>query len=259
VARAALIDSPPVLARCLALAGQLARGLFLLALFVISAYFAFSTWVRRGVLAVPDLAGLDQPSARERLAESGLLLAVAEAGRWSAEVEAGRVLDTRPRAGSLVKRGAEIEVVLSLGARKIVLPDLAGKALAAARLVLENEGLTVGPALQIATDRGAPGSVVGQEPAPGVELAPGAKVALLVALDASPVAWVMPDLVARRYEPVRAALEGQGFRFGSVTFEPYEGVAAGTVLRQAPLPGHPLRRTDSIALVVASEGAGALP
>ncbi len=248
-----------MLARALALLGRLARGLLLLTLFVISAYLAFNTWVRRGVTAVPDLAGLDQAAATERLAELGLLLRVAEAGRWSAETEAGRVLESRPGAGSFVKRGAEIEAVLSLGMRRIVLPDLSGKALAAARLTLENEGLAVGAVFQVITDRGAAGSVVGQEPGPGVELAPGRRVALLVALDASPVAWVMPDLVSRRYEPARSTLERQGFRFGSVTFEPYEGIVAGTVLRQAPLPGHPLRRTDSIALVVAAEGAGALP
>jgi serine/threonine-protein kinase len=248
-----------VLARVLALFGRLARAFVLLVLFVISAYLAFNTWVRRGVTAVPDLAGLEQTAAGERLAESGLVLRVAEAGRFSEEVELGRVLESRPAAGSFVKRGAEIEAVLSLGLRRITLPDLSGKALAAARLTLENEGLVVGSVFNVISARGAAGAVVGQEPAPGVELRPGAEIALLVALDESPEAWVMPDLVARRYEPARAALEHRGFHFGSVTFEEYEGVAAGTVLRQAPLPGHPLHRADSIALVVAAEGSGALP
>lgn len=248
-----------MLERSLAFLGRFARGLVLFVLFVGSAYLSFNYWVRRGATAVPDLAGLDEMAARELLTDHGLGLRLAEAGRWSAEVEAGRVLETRPAAGSYVKRGAEIEAVLSLGTRRIVLPDLTGKALAAARLTLDTEGLGVGAVLSIATDRGASGVVVGQEPAAGTELAPGAKVELLVALDASPEAWVMPDLVARRYEPARSSLEAQGFRFGSVTFEPYEGVASGTVLRQAPLPGHPLRRADAIALVVAAEPAGALP
>lgn len=245
-----------MLARCLALLGRLARGLVLLALFVISAYLAFNAWVRRGATAVPELAGLDEAAARELATTTGLLLRTADEGRWSAEVAAGRVLESRPRAGSFVKRGAEIEVVLSLGTRRIVLPELTGKALAAARLTLEHEGLEVGQVFHVVSGRAAAGAVVGQEPGAGVELAPGARIALAVALDASPVAWVMPDLVTRRYEPVRSALEGRGFRFGSVTWEEYEGVAPGTVLRQAPLPGHPLRASDSIALVVAGSAAG---
>lgn len=248
-----------MLERLLALLGRLARGLVLLVLFVASAYLSFSYWVRRGATAVPDLSGLDEASARELLTDEGLLLRLAEAGRWSGELEAGRVLETRPAAGSFVKRGAEIEAVLSLGARRIALPDLSGKALSAARLTLDNEGLAVGSVLSIYTDKGPGGVVVGQEPSAGSELSPGAKVALLVALDASPVAWVMPDLVERRYEPSRSALEAQGFRFGSVTFEPYEGVPSGTVLRQAPLPGHPVRRADAISLVVAAEPAGEMP
>ena len=52
----------------------------------------------------------------------------------------------------------------------------------------------------------------------------------------------MPDLVYRDYEQVRPYFEQLGFRFGSVKFERYEGVAAGVILRQFPLPGHPLTR-----------------
>jgi hypothetical protein len=62
----------------------------------------------------------------------------------------------------------------------------------------------------------------------------------------------MPDLVYRRYEPVRRSFERRGFRLGAVKFEPYEGIADGTILRQTPLPGHPLHRLDLISLVVAA-------
>ena len=80
---------------------------------------------------------------------------------------------------------------------------------------------------------------------------------LLVAQESSGTTWVMPDLVYRRYEAVRPALERRGLRFGNITFEPYEGIAEGTILRQSPLPGHPLRRTEAIALSV-STGVGAV-
>ncbi|HXT19989.1 MAG TPA: PASTA domain-containing protein, partial [Thermoanaerobaculia bacterium] len=64
--------------------------------------------------------------------------------------------------------------------------------------------------------------------------------------------YVMPDLVDRDYRSVRSFLEVHGFRVGSVKFEPYEGVSESLVLRQFPLPGHPLRRGEVISLVVAS-------
>ena len=67
--------------------------------------------------------------------------------------------------------------------------------------------------------------------------------------------FVMPDLVYRNYERVRPYFEQLGFKLGSVKFERYEGVAAGVILRQFPLPGHPLTREDSVSLVVATADA----
>lgn len=247
-----------MLERLLRISARLARGLLYLIVFVMAAYLSFSAWIRRGVTAVPPVAGLTEPAAKAVLAEKGLSFRVAEAGRWSSNVPAGNVLESRPAEGGTVKQGAEIELVLSRGPQRISVPDLTGKAVSAARLTLEGEGLVAGATLAVYSSRGPAGTVVGQDPAPGVELGGRASVALLVALEGAPPAWVMPDLVSRRYEPVRAALEGSGFRFASVTFEPYEGVPSGTILRQAPLAGHPLHRSDSIALVVAGT-AGATP
>ncbi len=240
-----------MLGRLLRISARLARWLFFLVIFVISAYLAFSAWIRRGVTPVPQLAGQSEEAAKSALAARGLDFRVAEVGRWSSNVAAGSVLETRPAAGSAVKQGAEIELVLSRGPQRISVPDLTGKAVSAARLTLEGEGLATGATLAVFSSRGPAGTVVGQDPPAGTELGGGAPVALLVALEGAPPAWVMPDLVSRRYEPVRASLEGSGFRFASVTFEPYEGVPAGTILRQAPLAGHPLHRSDAIALVVA--------
>jgi beta-lactam-binding protein with PASTA domain len=62
----------------------------------------------------------------------------------------------------------------------------------------------------------------------------------------------MPDLVYRDYEQVRPYFERLGFKFGNVKFERYEGVAAGVILRQFPLPGHPLTREVPVSLVVAT-------
>ena len=58
---------------------------------------------------------------------------------------------------------------------------------------------------------------------------------------------------------VRGFFELRGFRLGGVKFEPYEGVAAGTVLRQFPLAGHPLTRRDAISLVVVAAEPTAPP
>ncbi len=190
-----------------------------MAVFVASAYLSFNLFVRRGAMTVPELAGLTAEEASRLLSDQGLRFRAAEpAGRWNAEVAEGRVIETRPRAGGFVKRDT----------------------------------------LAIASSAGEPGTIVGQDPPPGASVPAGTRVDLLIAQDAPADAYVMPDLVYRRYEPVRGYFERGGFRMGAVKFEPYEGISDGTILRQNPLPGHPLRRRDVISLVVAASH-GALP
>lgn len=245
--------------RFVRLVQSLLWGVVLLAVFGATAYLSFNLFVRRGAMTVPELAGLTSEEASRLLADQGLRFRAAEpAGRWNAEVAEGRVIETRPRAGGFVKRGSAVEVVLSLGVRQASVPNLAGKAMSAAQLTVQSEGLVLGDTLSIASSAGEPGTIVGQDPAPGTSVPSGTRIDLLVALDAPADTFVMPDLVYRRYEPVRNYFEGGGFRMGAVKFEPYEGIADGTILRQNPLPGHPLRRRDVISLVVAA-AQGALP
>jgi eukaryotic-like serine/threonine-protein kinase len=234
-------------------------GVVLMAVFVASAYLAFNFFVRRGAMTVPELAGLTSEEASRLLADQGLRYRAAEpAGKWNATVDEGRVVESRPRAGGFVKRGSAVEVVLSLGARRANVPNLAGKAMSAARVTVQAEGLELGDTLSVASATGEPGMIVGQDPPAGSSVPAGTRIDLLVALDASSDTFVMPDLVYRRYEPVRGFFERGGFRMGAVKFEPYEGITEGTILRQNPLPGHPLRRRDVISLVVAAS-QGALP
>jgi beta-lactam-binding protein with PASTA domain len=237
----------------------LARALLRLAylavvagLFVASAYLGFSGFVRRGVTPVPSVVGLRLDEAGERLADQGLRLRhEAGADRFADGVPAGHVVEQRPGAGSLSKRGGSVELVLSRGRRVIAVPELIGSALPAAQVTLTAAGLTAASPGQVAADRPV-GTIVAQDPAPGASAQPGAPVRLYFAAEELRETYVMPDLVDREYRRVRALLERHGFRVGSVRFEPYEGVSEAVVLRQFPLPGHPLRRGEVISLVVAA-------
>jgi len=229
-----------------------AYAVLVVVLFVASSYLSFSLFVRRGVTPVPSVVGLDGEGAAERLADQGLRLRHQPGvDRFADDVPVGRVLEQRPGAGAFAKRGGMVEVVLSRGKRVVGVPDLRGSALPAAQVTLQASGLAIGAVAQIFAD--APvGSVVLQEPDSGTEVGPGTPVRLFLAAERRSETYVMPDLVDRDYRLVRAFLDVNGFRVGSVKFEPYEGVSASLVLRQYPLPGHPLRRGEVISLVVAT-------
>lgn len=234
--------------------GRLAYVLLIVLVFTLAAYTSFSIFVRSGVTTVPSVVGLARVDAANALADQGLILKGGEgAGRYDDKVPAGQVARQNPDARTLVKRGSPVTVSLSKGPRRAEVPDLLGKPLPAAQSALSGSGLSMGRILgAYSPGQEAPGSVLQQDPDPTDAVAPGTAVDLLLAMPMPRERFVMPDLVYRNYEQVRPYFEQLGFKLGSVKFERYEGVAAGVILRQFPLPGHPVSREDSVSLVVAT-------
>ncbi len=232
----------------------LAYAALILLVFGLAAYTSFSLFVRSGVTTVPSVAGMTRADAAAVLADQGLTLRSAEGeGRYDDKIPAGRIARQNPDPRTLVKRGRPVTVVLSRGPQRVEVPDLLGKTLPAAQSAISGTGLGLGRILgAFALNREPPGSVLQQDPDPGDSAPPASGVDLLLAMSSPDERYVMPDLVYRDYEQVRPYFEGLGFAFGNVKFERYEGVAAGVILRQFPLPGHPLTREDSVSLVVAT-------
>lgn len=240
--------------------GKLTKGLVYLAyggvlvlVFGLAAYISFSLFVRSGVTTVPMVEGLPRSEAATRLADQGLRLRGVEAeGRYNEKIPAGSIVLQNPDARTLVKRGSAVSVVLSKGPQRVDVPDLADNTLPEAQANLSGAGLTVGRILGAFSKTKRTGSVLASDPGPGATIPPSTPVHVLLALSIPAERFVMPDLVYRDYENVRPYFEQHGFRFGNVKFERYEGVTAGVILRQFPLPGHPVAKQDNISLVVAT-------
>jgi serine/threonine-protein kinase len=243
-----------MLSRLLRGLGLLAYALLILFVFTLAAYTSFSLFVRSGATTVPSVVGQSRAEAANVLADQGLVLKGAEGdGRYDDKVPIGQVARQTPDPRTLVKRGSPVVVVLSKGPRWVEVPNLEGQGLQAAQAALSGNNLAMGRILgALSPGQEAPGSVLQQDPDAGAAVAPASGVDLLVAMAIPRERFVMPDLVYRNYDQVRPYFEQLGFKFGNVKFERYEGVAAGVILRQYPLPGHPLSREDPVSLVVAT-------
>jgi serine/threonine-protein kinase len=243
-----------MLSRLLRGLGLLAYALLILFVFTLAAYTSFSLFVRSGATTVPSVLGLSRTEAANVLTDQGLILkGGAGADRYDDKVPAGQIAHQNPDPRTLVKRGSPVTVVLSKGPRRVDVPNLEGQGLPAAQAALSGAGLAMGRILgAFSPGQEPPGSVLQQDPDAGAAVAPASGVDLLLAMAVPRERFVMPDLVYRNYDQVRPYFEQLGFKFGSVKFERYEGVAAGVILRQFPLPGHPLTREDAVSLVVAT-------
>jgi beta-lactam-binding protein with PASTA domain len=233
--------------------GLLAYAALVVLAFTLAAYLSFSFFVRSGVTPVPSVVGMTRAEAANVLVGNGLAVrGVTSKGRYDDKVPAGRVLREIPDARTLVKRGSGVQLVLSQGPQRIEVPDLAAKAFPAAQVTLSGRGLIVGKTLSAFIPGHETGTVVAQDPDPGVSVPPASPVDVLLALPTPGERYIMPDLVYQQYDRVRAFFEREKFRLGNVKYERYEGVAAGVILRQFPLPGHPLSHDDPVSLVVAT-------
>ncbi len=240
-------------------AGCLGYAGLLLVIFAGVSYVAFSQFVRRGVTPTPELFGLDEEEALALLTDQGLRLAWSDEGdRYDERVPASHILMQEPRAGTLVKRGRAVTVVLSRGPRRIEVPQVTGEALQAALITLQAAGLRPGRTANV-YGKGAAGSVVAQQPAGGSRVEHDAEVDLLLSLEDPNASYLMPDLVDHSYDDVRRFFDSQGFRLGRVSYETYDGIAPGTVVRQFPLAGYPLHRGQVIALGVVQPKAPESP
>src|SRR5262249_24907328 len=150
-------------------------------------------------------------------------------------------------AGSLAKPAQVVRVVLSLGPRQIRVPDLTGLSPRAAALRLSQDSLELG-AVSPVRDAGARVGILAQNPEPEAATGKNCAVEVLTNRGLGETRYVMPDLIGRDAEQVKARLEAAGFRVGSARYESYEGVPADTILKQFPPAGYPLTTREVVSL-----------
>jgi penicillin-binding protein 1A len=125
-------------------------------------------------VAVPRVVGRPLAAARERLAAQPLTAQVVEVPSKAGQ-RPGLVVSQDPRNGFLASYDQVVLYVTK--AKDGVVPDLVGSAVGDAELRLRQ--LKLRPTIRLG--EGPPGTVVAQQPKPGVAAAPGLQVELVVA------------------------------------------------------------------------------
>lgn len=236
--------------------GCLERVLFtvlLLAAFGGSTYFWFTFFVKGRSLPTPNLIGRSVADARRITSDLGVELELDEQRRRNSDkVPVGHIVwqNRTPGAASFIKRGSALRVELSAGPLVLRVPDLSNETPGTGMLRLGQQNLKLGNLGYVEADaRG----VLAADPPNGTVVGPQSDVSLLVAVPAAAPRFVMPDLIDRRLDFVRPALEARGLKVEQVKFEAYPGIPDGTIIRQYPLRGAPVSSRDPISVVVSRQ------
>ncbi|HEX6791329.1 MAG TPA: PASTA domain-containing protein [Candidatus Krumholzibacteria bacterium] len=223
-------------------------GLFLLGIFAFNYLLMPMLVHQRGAVIVPDLRNSSEAEARKTLSGLGLAMRV-ERSDYDSQVPVGFILSQRPDANENLKPGRSVEVVVSLGTRIRMVPDIRGMTSRQARNHLETDGLEVGRAARVLHSDNGRERVIATSPPVGDEVHEGEKVDFVVSAPGGAPVYIMPDLTSQDLFFVREKLEKRGFRVASVRYEDRDGVYPNTIIDQRPRAGERIREGESIDLV----------
>jgi beta-lactam-binding protein with PASTA domain len=199
------------------------------------------------LIPVPSLLGLPRAAADTALARAGLKLG--KVAEQESRYAAGTVIGQAPDPGDEVAPEVPIEIVVAIAIKPTV-PDLRGLTLDDATGRIEAAGLAGGAVARRESRQAQEGTVLAQDPLPGMRVEPGAAVSLVVAV-APPPTVAVPDLAGMPRAEAARALKAAGLAIGEVSEK--EGGKPGLVLAQAPKPGTEVPPGSPVSLVVSSD------
>lgn len=215
--------------------------------------FVMPIFVRRGQeFPLPDVTAMQEEKARAELEDMGLSLLVTGQEHSPASLE-GTILSQIPLAGTMVKPGRPVEVVISKGSQMVRVPYLAGVTVRQATLTLSDAGLVPGDIDWTYSDSLPPEVVIATTPEAGGLLAKGSRVRLLVNQGGEQETVAMPNLVGEQLREAASVLEALGLELGVAIRQQAEDLLPGTVLEQSEPAGESVKRGEVVDLVVAAE------
>lgn len=192
---------------------------------------------------VPDVRGITQDEARQRLIDAGLRLGdVSRAS--SPDVAPDLVLQQTPAPTENVNRNDRVDIVLSTGPPQVAVPSVVDQPVEQAQAQITELGLTA-LTEQTCEPGSQPGVVVSQDPVAGTQLTEGAEVLLT----ANAVAQV-PDVEGDTRLVAEQRLDNAGFAVQTQGEDPFDLFQNDTVDDQSPDGGSFACPGDTVTILL---------
>jgi eukaryotic-like serine/threonine-protein kinase len=201
-------------------------------------------------VVVPNLKGKSPVEAIKLLTDRGLQLKILPQKRFDKEIPADHIISQEPVADTHIKTGRSVEVYMSLGPEKVVVPDLTGQTTRVAMLTLDQYKLSSGKIVYVSSPGAESDVVLAQFPLPGTVVTDVRVVNILANsnLYVNPRSFVMPDVIGKPVSDVSSFFKDAGLRVSSSQPIDYPGISPGTVVKQSPPAGYKVSANTPISL-----------
>lgn len=138
-------------------------------------------------VVTPDVKNMSLDEAQRKLDDLGLNVTIKE--EYDSNVESNHVISQMPEAGTNVKEGDSITIVLSKGKKQAQVPNVVGLSLIDAESVLRENNLVLGNVKQEYSENFKEGNIIRQTPQSGTSISGnGEAVDVVVSKGPKPVA-----------------------------------------------------------------------
>ncbi len=201
-------------------------------------------------VVVPDLKGKAPVEAIKLLTDRGLQLKILPQKRFDKEIPADHIIAQQPVADTHIKTGRSVEVYMSLGPEKVVVPDLTGQTTRVAMLTLDQYKLSSGKIVYVTSPGAESDAVLAQFPLPGTIVTDVRVVNILAnnSMYVNPRSFVMPDVIGKSVDDVNYFFKDAGLRVSSSQPIDYPGIVPRTVVKQSPPAGYKVSSNTPISL-----------
>ncbi len=195
---------------------------------------------------VPTLVGLDRAEAESALASEDLDADIVEV--HAEQVPADEVIQAEPPTGTQLRHGESVELTVSLGPERYLVPDLVGVDQSEAEDLLAGQNLVRGEVSQAWDEEVPADEILSTSPAADAEVEPDTAVDLVVSAGPEPI--TVPDVTGATEAGATRTLQDAEL---TVTVTPdrvfSDAVPEGSVVSQSPSDGT-LHRGDRVTLTL---------
>ena len=140
-------------------------------------------------IEVPSVVGEQQAVAQDEVQQAGF---VPNVETRNADEPEGQVIDQIPDAGTSLKKGETVTIVVSTGAGSVIVQNVVGQPEGTASAMLRSQGLNVSVQEQSTDTKSQDGRVLGQAPDAGTRVRRGSTVTIFVGQFEQPTTTTAP-------------------------------------------------------------------
>jgi serine/threonine-protein kinase len=197
-------------------------------------------------VVVPSTVGATQSEAKGALDLLGLTFIVLEK-RYSEDIPEGSIIESSPAAGKRVEQGGNINLIISKGPERYLIPQLVGLKPAAAKNLIGKFPISIQPIVEEFSAQIPKGYVIGSNPAAGEKVKRNSRVVIIVSKGIEQVA--VASYVGKSAEQALNELTEAGFDVNS-KYDFSETRLLGEVISQSPEGGKSADLGSKIELLV---------